>query len=162
LGCKGKQQPSQPSSPPSVGTQGVSATQFYDGSGFYFIGDSALGDPVLVGHYKFIAFNLGRKPYSGVEPSIVVVEPNGHHRGIATCTKTTLSGDTLSLRCDLSGRLSIALDGRFLVKRNENGIVLENPRLALDSPVVSAVVTVLANGNISYRKRHNFWFAEGE
>jgi hypothetical protein len=100
-----------------------------------------------VGRFRFTGF--------GLRPDALVTFASGASGAeeVATCEEATISGASFHLRCESLQVGIITIDGRFLTR-------LVTTRL--DTPVVSAVVTVRTrSGDVLYSARDSFVWQPG-
>lgn len=110
------------------------------------------------GHYlPSYRFAVGRYRFTGVslrpEALVTFAQPASGVEQPVACLEATISAATLRLRCDYPRVGLVTIDGRFLTRRVTN---------RLDTPVVSAVVTVrTASGETLYSARDSFVWDPG-
>lgn len=132
--------PEQPPPPPAVerpkpALQADAEGQYVPGYGF------------SVGRFRFTGFSL--------RPDALVTFASGTSGAeeVATCEQATISAVSFRLRCESPQVGIITIEGRFLTR-------LVTTRL--DTPVVSAVVTVRTHsGDVLYSARDSFVWQQG-
>jgi hypothetical protein len=126
---------------------------FEDLDGFYF-----LRDTVSILGYKIIALGLAPRV------ALIKEDSTGHQDTSPDCAEVLVSSDTVHLRCELPPIGVVTIDGKFLVPRVANGVVVTvGPGQSVDDvDELSAILTVTRNNARIHSARHNFTFQLGE
>jgi hypothetical protein len=109
-------------------------------------GDYVPGYRFSVGRFRFAGFSLRPEALVSFQTTSSGAEP-------ASCFEAKISAATIHLRCDYPQVGVVTIEGRFLTRLATN---------RLDTPVVSAVVTVRAgSGEILYSAQDAFVWHPG-